>query len=76
MILEYDTVPENPMAPFRNNNFTILPAENPVAEELNRYRAAYIRHVTDDNIHTRLQRDLMEHHWNIEQGEDGEEGEE
>lgn len=50
-------------------NYDILPPAHPLDQELNQHRAAFILRVTDAAIHSRLQRDLMEHHWNIEDDE-------
>ena len=47
-------------------NFAVLPPAHPLEQDVNQYRAAFIQHVTDANVHSRLQRDLTEHHWNIE----------
>ena len=49
-----------------HNNFAVLPPAHPLEQDVNQYRAAFIQHVTDANVHSRLQRDLTEHHWNIE----------
>jgi Plant transposon protein len=68
MILKDELVPVH-IEP-GNDNFDVLPPAHPPDEQLNQYRDAFIRHVTDAAVHNQLQRDLMEHRWTIDDDDD------
>ena len=73
---------EDELVPLRNveqmqHNFTILPPVYPIGvdannEQINNYRAAFVQQIVDGTTHIQLQRDLMEHHWNIEDDDNDE----
>jgi Plant transposon protein len=63
MIINDERIPVAP-PDAENNSFAILPPANPQNHEVNQYRATFLRHIADAAIHSQLQYDLTEYHWN------------